>query len=219
MIQSCSCSVWSRLRSLRASGGGVCRRGRSGRRSCRGRLGAAACEQRCRRSSIANGQINGRAFGVLAQRMALAAFHAAPAKRALAGIVAPGEVALAALEFDGARGAAHLADGAAGAERGIEAHQAPVIPRSPWGARERAWSASRPTGSSTAWSRMFMTEPHEERGRNGQDREDKRALPVKAHRGIDRQARRGRRNHRQQQHDGEGEGNEDQDGEPPRVAT
>jgi hypothetical protein len=54
------------------------------------------------------------------QRVLRAAFHAAPAKGALARVVAPGELAFAGLELDGARSAAEAADSAARAERWIE---------------------------------------------------------------------------------------------------
>jgi hypothetical protein len=63
---------------------------------------------------FALGEINGRAFLVLAQRMGFAAFDATSAEGALAGIVTPGEFALASLEFDGAGGAAEFALGASG---------------------------------------------------------------------------------------------------------
>jgi hypothetical protein len=58
------------------------------------------------------------------QGMLDAALDAAPAEGALAGVVTPCELAFAGLELDGARGAAESADGAAGAECGIELDEA-----------------------------------------------------------------------------------------------
>jgi hypothetical protein len=54
------------------------------------------------------------------QSVLSAAFHASPAKGALAWVIAPGELAFAGLELDGARSAAEAADSAARAERWIE---------------------------------------------------------------------------------------------------
>jgi len=59
-------------------------------------------------------------------RVALAALDAAAAKGALAGIVTPGELAFRGFELDGAGGAAEFADGAAGAERGVELDQSAI---------------------------------------------------------------------------------------------
>ena len=113
--------------------------------------------------------------------MFLAAFDAAPAEGALAGLVAPGELAFAGLELDGAAVQRILQMAQPEQSVGIEGDQAAIVFASPPGAGESASSASRPTGSSTAWSKCSCSKPHEKRGGNGQNREDQRALPVKAH--------------------------------------
>jgi hypothetical protein len=60
--------------------------------------------------------------------MVFAAFDASSAKGALAGIVAPGEFALASLELNGAGSTTHFADRAAGASRWIELHESAKAP-------------------------------------------------------------------------------------------
>ncbi len=90
------------------------------------------------------------------ERVLRAAFNAAAAEGALAGIVAPGELAFAGLELDGARGAAESADGAAGAERGIELNQSAEARCDFWAAQGRAGSGSRAADSSSSMVRIFM---------------------------------------------------------------
>src|ERR1039457_51608 len=72
---------------------------------------------------FADGLVDGRTGRFLAQRVDFAAFDAASAEGALAGVVGPSEFTLASLVGDGARGATEFADGTAGAERGIELHE------------------------------------------------------------------------------------------------
>src|ERR1035438_3463612 len=81
--------------SFRASCGGVRRwRGRrSSRSGCSRRFGRWLADDIVRLLQLANGGIYGRAFGILAERVGFAAFNAAAAKGALAGIVAPCEYA------------------------------------------------------------------------------------------------------------------------------
>src|SRR5260370_30265681 len=113
-----------RARSLWASWG----RGR-GLRGCWRRYGSSGPGSRRFAGNnvgllqFANGLVDGRASRFLAQRVGFAAFDAASTVGALAWVVGPSEFALASLVGDGARGATEFADGAAGAERGIELHE------------------------------------------------------------------------------------------------
>src|ERR1035438_2953322 len=114
-------SVRSQARSLRASSGGVGGLRAGYRRGRRGRLGS----RRFARDGVgvlqlADVEINWRSGFFLAEGTAFAAFNAAAAEGALAGIVAPHEVAFSGAKLDGACGAAESADGATGAKLGVE---------------------------------------------------------------------------------------------------
>src|SRR4051794_17624173 len=97
-------------------------RGRRSSRCCR--FHRRLARYRVRLLQITNRRVHRWGIFALAERMLFAAFNASPAERALPGIVAPGEFALAALEVNGARSAAELADCATRAARRVELDQA-----------------------------------------------------------------------------------------------